>query len=106
MINDPKKRRIITEQLDPFFYGVSLKNFSLESAEQGEVKGVLIVNVEEESSAWRSDLRPGDVIISAGHQAINNIANLRKIANGTKHDLLLNVLRGSGAVFLVISKEP
>lgn len=106
MINNPKKRRLITEQLDPFFYGVSLKNFSVESAEQGEIKGVLIVNVEEDSSAWRSDLRPGDIITSAGHQAINNIADLRKIAAETKHDLLLNVFRGSGAVFLVISKEP
>lgn len=106
MINDPKKRRVINEQLDPFLYGVSLKNFSVDSAEQGEIKGVLVVNVEEDSSAWRSDLRPGDIITSAGHNPVGNIAELRKIATDAKHDLLLNVLRGSGAVFLVISKEP
>jgi len=105
-INDPKKRKVISEQIDPFFYGVSLKSFSLLSAGQGDVKGVLVVGVEEDSSAWRSDLRPGDVITSANQQPVSDIAELKKIAAATKHDLLLNVLRGSGAVFLVISKEP
>lgn len=106
MINDPKKRKTITEQLEPFLYGVTLKNFSLLSAEQGEIKGILVVGVEEDSSAWRSDLRPGDVITSAAHQPVKNIIELKKVAAATKQDLLLNVLRGNGAVFLVINKDP
>lgn len=103
---DPKKRAQASEAMDPFFYGVSLKDFTLLSPVHGDIKGVLIVTVDDDTNAWRSDLRPGDVITSANQQKISSIAELKKIAAGAKDNLLLNVLRGPGAVFLVISKEP
>ena len=43
--------------MDPFLYGVGLKDLNLLSPVHGEVNGVLIVSVEEDSNAWRSDLR-------------------------------------------------
>lgn len=103
---DPKKRAQASEAMDPFFYGVSLKDFTLLSPVHGDIKGVLVVSVDDDTNAWRSDLRPGDVITSANQEKITSIAELKKIAASAKDNLLLNVLRGPGAVFLVISKEP
>lgn len=104
-INDPKKQKQVSEQQDPFLYGVGLKDFTLVSSTQGDIQGALVVIVDEDSNAWQADLRPGDVITSANEQKVTNIEELKKIVAETKQDLLLNVRRGPGAVFLVISKE-
>lgn len=104
-LSDPKKIKEISEKVDPFLYGVALKNFSLYSPFHGAIKGVLVVSVEEESHAWQADLRPGDVITSANQQRVMNVDELQKIVSSVKDTLLLNVLRGSGAIFLVINKE-
>jgi serine protease Do len=102
---DPVKLKDINAATDPFFYGVGLKNFSLLSSIHGQIRGVLVVSVDQDSHAWQADLRPGDVITSVNQQAITNIADLKKIIVSAKTTLLLNVLRGPGAVFLVVNKE-
>jgi serine protease Do len=104
-LSDPKKRSEMSEEQDPFLYGVGLKNFSLLSPIHGQIKGVLVVSVEEDSNAWHADLLPGDVITSANQQKVMNIDDLRKVVASAKTTVLLNVLRGPGAVFLVINKE-
>lgn len=106
VLMDPKKRMLASEAMDPFFFGVSLKDFTLLSPIHGDIKGVLVVTVDDDTNAWRSDLRPGDVITSANQEKITSIAELKKIAAASKDNLLLNVLRGPGAVFLIVSKEP
>lgn len=104
-IADPRMGQKANEKLDPLLYGVGLKNFNILSPIHGDVQGVLVVSVEEDSNAWHSDLRPGDIIVSANQQSVTNITDLKKITGNINHDLVLNVLRGSGAVFLVINKE-
>lgn len=104
-LSDPKKRKESGQASNPFLYGVGLKNFSLLSPVHGPVRGVLVVSVEEDSNAWHADLLAGDVITSANQQKVLNIEELKKVTANAQQTLLLNVLRGSGAVFLVISKE-
>lgn len=104
-ITDPKVRAQIQEESDPFLYGVGLKDFTQLSPLHGNVKGVIVVSVDEDSNAWHSDLIPGDVIIYANQQKINSIDDLKKVAANAKTSLLLNVLRNGGALFLVINKE-
>jgi len=104
LITDPKKRLEADQQMDPLLYGVGLKNFSVLAPQQGNVNGVLVISVLEDSNAWQSDLRPGDVIISANKQPVTNIDELKKISKNAS-SLILNVLRGPGAVFLVINKD-
>jgi serine protease Do len=104
-LTDPKALKDANNALDPYFYGVALKNFSLLSPIHGEVKGVLVVSVEPDSHAWQADLRAGDVITSANQQKTPQIGDLQKVASDAKDSVLLNVLRGPGAVFLVVSKE-
>jgi len=104
-LSDPKKREEANESQDPFLYGVSLKDFTLLSPIHGNIQGVLVVTVQEETNAWQADLRPGDVITAANQQTITSIADLQKVAANTKDDLLLHVLRGPGAIFVVVSKQ-
>lgn len=104
-LSDSKKRSEISEQQDPFMYGVGLKNFTLLSPIHGPIKGILVVSVDEDSNAWHADLLPGDVITSANQQSVSNIDDLKKIVAAAKDTVLLNVLRGPGALFLVVNKE-
>lgn len=104
---DPKKRLEISEKQDPFLFGVGLKNFNIFSPQHGEIHGVLVLSIMEDTNAWHADLRPNDVIIAVNHQPITNVNELKKAvaaANGNT-DLVLHVLRDAGAVFLVINKE-
>jgi serine protease Do len=104
-ISDPAKRRESSLTSDPFFYGVGLKDFTLLSPIHGDVKGVLIVSVDEDSNASHADLRPGDVITSANQKKVTDINALKAIAPGADSTILLHILRGPGALFLVLNKE-
>jgi serine protease Do len=103
-ITDPNKRKEVIEKADPFLFGMGLKNFSILSPIHGNIKGVLIVTIDEESNAFNAELRPGDIIVSANQQKIINIDELRAIANKSDKTLLVNVIRGPSALFLVINK--
>ncbi len=102
---DPSKRKQLIEQADPFFYGVGMQDFTVLSPIHGNVAGVLIVAADEDSRAWQSDLRPGDVITSINQSPVRNINELKMVTAKAGKSLLVNVLRGASALFLVINKE-
>jgi Do/DeqQ family serine protease len=104
-LSDPNKRKQLEEQSDPFLYGVALKHFTLTSPIHGNVDGILVAGVEEDTNAANSDLRPGDVITSVNQQKVSTIADLRAAASKSKNTLLLNILRGNSAIFLVINTQ-
>lgn len=104
-LTDPKHRQELVQQRNPFFFGVAMKNFSLFSPIHGDIHGILIVTVDEGSSAWNADLRPGDVITSANQKKVTSIDELNTVAAKADKTVLLNVLRGGSAIFLVVSKE-
>lgn len=105
VLSDPNQRKQISEKTDPFFNGVALKDFSLLSPIHGNVQGILVVSVDEDTNAWNSDLRPGDVITYANQQKVTNISELKAATAKTTKSLLLNVLRGPTAIFLIVSTE-
>lgn len=102
---DPKKRVEMIQARDPFLYGIEFKNYKEVSPLHGNVEGILILSIDQGSNAWQGDLRPGDVIISANQEKVTTIDELRKVATKADHTLLLNVLRGGGAVYLVVTHE-
>lgn len=104
-ITDPQKRQQAEEEHDPLLYGVGLKEFSLLSPIHGDVKGVLVVSVEENSNAWHAGIEPGDVITTANQKKVATISELQAIANSSKETMLVHILRGAGAMFVVINKE-
>jgi len=103
---DPKARTQSIQSRDPFLYGIEIKNYKEVSPLHGNVEGVLVLGVDPESNAWQADLRPGDVIISANQQKTPTIDQLKASAAKADHTLLVNVLRGPGAIFLIINHEP
>lgn len=104
-LSDPKKRMQEIEQKDPFLFGMGLKDFTQYSPIHGNVQGILVVTLQEDSNAWHADVRPGDVITSANQQPVHNVEELKAAAAKADKTLLINILRGAGAIFLVIDKE-
>ena len=60
------------------------------------------MGASENSAGWRAGLRPGDVVISANRQPTPNIQTLQTIAKQKQPHLLVQILRGPGALYLLI----
>ncbi|MGD9386394.1 MAG: DegQ family serine endoprotease [Thioalkalispiraceae bacterium] len=67
----------------------------------GRIEGVVVLDVENGSPAWQAGLRKGDVITSANRKKIKSLAEF-KAAIKDSRKLLLNVQRGSAALFLYL----
>lgn len=59
-----------------------------------EKKGVVIVNVEQDSPADQAGLMPGDIILEINKQTLRNIADYEKIIKDLKGDVLVRTSRG------------
>lgn len=93
-----------SQALNPLLFGLNIRNFNQLTALHGAVQGVQITGIAEESPAFHATpvgLRPGDVIISANMKPVQNVDQLLAIAKQSK-ELVLNVLRGEGAMFVVV----
>lgn len=102
VVTDIKIHEQKLQSINPFLYGLALKNFEQNSPLHGNVIGVQVMGASENSAGWRAGLRPGDIIISANKQAIKNVKSLQTAAAQQKQQLLVQVLRGPGALFLLI----
>ncbi len=67
----------------------------------GEVKGVRVVSVAPDSAAYRADLRENDVILSVNQKPVTTPEEVYAIAESADQ-LLLNVRRGEGALYIII----
>ncbi len=87
---------------NPYFTGVVLENLDRITPTQGHILGVEVVAVSRSSAAWRQGLRPGDSITSVNQETIHNLVQLNKVLGESKGNILLNVIRGPGAIFIVL----
>jgi serine protease Do len=99
---DPDQYLAATEKSNRFLFGIALMDFDQLTPAMGRIQGVQILRIAENSMGWRSGLRPGDVIVSANQTPITNTTQLQQISLKSKDELLLNVLRGDGAAFVVV----
>lgn len=102
MTADPEKYLEKAKNQNRFLFGLSLRNFDQQTPLQGYIQGVQIVRVSKDSAGWRQGLAPGDVIVSANQVSVKNLTDLEKASGLNKEHLLLNVLRGSSAMFVVL----
>ena len=102
VVTDIKKHEQELQATNPFLYGLALRNFEQDSPLHGHVRGVQIVGASENSAGWRAGLRPGDVIVSANNKPTADTTALQDIARQKKEQLLIQVLRDSGALYILI----
>lgn len=102
VVSDVKKNEQKLQASNPFLYGLALRSFEQETPLHGHIKGVQVVGASETSAGWRAGLRLGDVIVSANNQAVTSTESLQAIAKKTKQQLLVQVLRDAGALFILI----
>ncbi len=102
VVTDIKSHEQKLQSDNPFLYGLALRSFEQESPPHGNVIGVQVVGASENSAGWRAGIRPGDIIISANKVPVKDVKGLHAIAHEKKQELLVQVLRGPGALFLLI----
>lgn len=102
VVTDLKEHEQKLQSKNPFFYGLALKEFEEDSPLHGHIKGIQVVAASENSPGWRAGLRPGDVIITANRKPTPSLRQLQSIAQEKKKELLVQVLRGAGALYILI----
>lgn len=101
---DPNKYVEKVASQDPYLFGTELRNFDEVTPTLGHIKGVQILNMTEDSAAWRAGLRRGDVIMSVNGTPVESMTTLKTAVSKNKQQALLNVLRQGGALFVVIKQ--
>lgn len=89
------------EQLHAHLTGARFSNIQEDHRLYGRIEGVLVSEVEQGSPAWRAGLRPDDVIVSVNRQPVKDLTRMRETI-GNSQQLLLNIRRGNGALFLYL----
>jgi len=82
--------------------GVIISELGSDHRYFGRVEGIHVVDVQRGSPAWRSGLRKGDVITSVNRQTVKDVQMFLKKVGGKEEPLLLRILRGNAAAFIVI----
>ena len=100
---DPKQHHEKIINKNYFLYGLAAQDVDQEHPIQGHIKGIGIVAIAKDSPAFHSGLQPGDIIIAANQQAVTSMDELKQVAAASnKKQLLVQVIRGGGSLFLVL----
>lgn len=67
----------------------------------GHVEGVMVYSVKRGSSAWQAGLRSEDIITSVNRQSVNSLESFKPLVHNADQ-LLLNIVRGRRAMFLLL----
>ncbi len=82
--------------------GVSVGDLTEDHPLHGQVSGVFIADVERGSPAWQAGLRKGDIITSVNRRDVSNLGEFLELTGNKSEPLLLRIIRGNAAAFLVI----
>lgn len=96
IIGKPQRVELSGEQLH-----IKLKGTVLTPTQKGQIEGIVFEKIEKNSYAWRSGLRPGDIIVSANRYRVRNLGQLKQVVD-SRRALLINIQRGQEAFFLVL----
>jgi len=94
----------VGKNLNPRLDGATFSDLSDEQLSQspnGLDVGVIVLAVEQGSAAWYHGLRVNDIIVSANRKPVKSLDSFRQ-AITQQEVLLFNVVRGNGALFLLL----
>ena len=101
VVEEPTMAQTSGKALQPQLEGAKFGDITEGNPLYGQIEGVLVMEVEPGSPAWRAGLRKGDIIVSANRRTIKNLDDLAKAVKGST-TLLLNIQRGDMALFLYL----
>jgi len=84
--------------------GVTVGDIQKGSPYFGKVGGILVLEIKRGSRAWASGLRENDVITSVNKNPIKNLDEFLSAVDKKEDVLLLRIVRGNMATFIVIKK--
>lgn len=90
----------VGQNLDPRLGGAQFAELGERQRQRG-LRGVLISQVGEGSRAESNGLRNGDVVVAVNQVDIRNVEDLKAVAKRQSRQLLLTVVRGQSAFFVL-----
>ncbi len=100
-VTDDTQEKVGGRQIDARLAGTELQNFRNEE-DTSLGAGVLVTEVDPESTAWQSGLRPGDVLVAVNQRAIRNLVDLRESVRAGNRQLLFRVYRSGQFGYIAI----
>ncbi len=82
--------------------GTSFGDIPEDAPAYGRAQGVMTYRLERDSPAWLGGLREGDIVTSVNRQPTPSLRVFLEVVNQIKDRLVLRVLRGDQAAFIVI----
>lgn len=104
VIIDRQKQKAIDQENNPYLYGLALQNFDQYNPAQGRLHGALVIGVSPDSNAWSSGIHPGDIILEANGEPVNDTVALQKAAEKTTDDFMLRISRQGNYAYIIIPK--
>jgi len=101
IIGDLAVDSTVGKNLNTRLEGASFSDLDDQQLSKGLEGGVLVSSVEKNSAAWYNGVRPNDIIVSANRKAVRDLDSFR-MAIAKQEVLLLNIVRGNGALFLLL----
>lgn len=99
-VMDPKQYSKSAKSHNPFLFGAIYNDFNIHTASMGNIKGVQLLQLSQDSPLNRADLQPGDIIIAANGTNTPDYPALQKVASNTHEKrLVIHVVRSDGEAF-------
>lgn len=86
---------------NPRLEGATLGEIEETHPHYGKIKGVVVVALRRGAPTWIAGLRKGDIVTSVNHEPVDSLPAFMALIDG-QDKLLLRVIRGNHAAFLVI----
>ena len=83
--------------------GASYSPLQARPSTSGPNHGIAVGDVKSGSPADQAGLQNGDIIVSVNRQPVSTIEQFQKLAGKNQPQLLLRVVRGPGALFLLLT---
>ena len=104
LVDEVTEREIKPRVSNDLLKGVTVSDIKKGSPYFGKVGGVLVLEIQRDSRAWISGLRENDVITSVNKNPIKNLDEFLSAVDKKEDALLLRIVRGNMASFIVIKK--
>ena len=102
VIAKPQQLTMDAEVINKQLSGIKLGTIEPNHPLAGQIEGVEVLEVKQDSAGAAAGLRKGDIIVSVNQQAVASVEDVRQAVKRRHNGLLMNIRRGNSAFFIVI----